>query len=440
MRTGGFTVSLLGACLLLGQYAAAQTPAGESPELRARQELLFDQMLQDPDNLNLMFEHALASIELQDYEAAISTLERMLIFNPQLARAKVELGAAYFRLGAYENARYYFLDVLENHEPPAEVTRRVNGFLDEIGRRTRNSGVSVIATFGATYSSNANLGPPDADVLLGGQPAVLNDAFVESDDFGIRATARARHFVDLNQPDGDVWITDLSLFSLHYFDETQGDLDSFTIQTGPRLSLDERTYGPKLRPILFGDFVTSSNELLYVTGGVGAEYSDSLTEQLNLFAGATVGWREYVDRPDFSGPTARATVGLAYTPEPAVTVSGAVYAETDRADLDANANVEFGARIGGTYRYDSGFEFTERLWAVSAFATAAYRRFDEANPVFDATNLREDIDLRVGASHVFHLTGGWFVQADADYLVRDSDIPNFEIDNIGVALSVGRAF
>lgn len=440
-------IALAVAALTAGQ-AWAQSTASEG-DLRAQQERLFEQMFADPDNLDLMFQHALISIELLDYEAAISTLERMLIFNPQLSRAKVELGAAYFRLGAYENARYYFEDVLANDNPPPEVMRRVRGFLDEIGRRTQESGATLVTTFGATYSSNANLGPSDPSILLGGQPAVLDNAFVQSDDLGFRATAAARHFVDLNEPDGDAWITDASLFSLHYLDETQGDLDSFTIISGPRLSLDTQNYGPKLRPYLYGDFVTSGNELLYVTGGVGVEYSDTVSDEVNIFAAAQSAWREYPDRVGFSGHTHRLAFGVAYTPDPSFTFTGSLFAETDRTETfvqdislppgDPNSNYEVGARLGGTYRYDSGFEFTDRLWSLSGFVGTTYRRFDEPS-LIDPTTDREDVDFRAGLSHLFHLEGGWFIQADADYLLRDSNQPNFDIDNVGVALSIGRTF
>ena len=41
-------------------------------------------MLQDPSNLDVAFEYASLSSQVGDYEAAISTLERMLIFAPKL--------------------------------------------------------------------------------------------------------------------------------------------------------------------------------------------------------------------------------------------------------------------------------------------------------------------------------------------------------------------
>ncbi|MEO1613657.1 MAG: surface lipoprotein assembly modifier, partial [Pseudomonadota bacterium] len=353
--------------------------------------------------------------------------------------AKVELGAAYFRLGAYETARFYFEDVLENDNPPPEVQRRVNGFLDEIGRRTQSEGGNLVASFGVTYSTNANLGPSDNQVLLSNQLIPLDPGDVESSDVGFRASVAGQHFIDLNQPDGDNWITEASIFSLHYIEETAGDIDAFTFRTGPRISLNEQSFGPKLRPFGYGDFVVSSNELLYATAGIGVDYSDSISDQLNIFLSAQSSWREYVERNDFDGSTLRLTASFAYTPDPEVTYTGVAYAETDRTSADFNSNVEFGARLGATYRYDPEFDFTDRLWTISGFVGGAYRFFDDNDATISATT-REDFDFRSGVSHVFHLTGGWFVQADADFLYRESNIRNFDLDNLGVGLSVGRTF
>lgn len=443
-RAGLLAKAVAVACLAAPLAASAQS--GSETDLRARQEALFAEMLKAPDNLDLMFEHALTSIALSDFEAAISTLERMLIFNPDLSRAKVELGAAYFRLGAYENARFYFQDVLEKDNPPPEVARRVNGFLDEIGKRTQKSGSTFVATFGGAYSTNANLGPPDRDIFVGGLTAQLNDEFTEDADFGFRTTLAGRHFIDLDQPDGDVWLTELGIFSLHYVDETRGDIDSLTFRTGPRLSLTPENFGPKIRPFVEADVVRSNNDLLYGTLGVGAEYSDTVSDEINLFASGFGAWREYNDsnRSAFDGATFRGSVGVAYSPEPELTVTGLLSGETDRTRKDrfglrSKSNYEIGARLGAIYRYDSGLEFTERLWSVSGFVGGTYRRFDDPDLETRGT-VREDYDVRAGLSHVFHLSGGWFVQADADVLVRDSNISNFDLENFGGGLSVGRAF
>jgi cytochrome c-type biogenesis protein CcmH/NrfG len=80
--------------------AAAQSPAGaEASSLEARKNALFQQMLRDPGNLDAAFAYAEVSAQLGDYEAAVSALERMLLFNPDLPRVQLELGALYFPHG-----------------------------------------------------------------------------------------------------------------------------------------------------------------------------------------------------------------------------------------------------------------------------------------------------------------------------------------------------
>ncbi len=423
-----------------GAQAQDTQQTADGGALRARQLALNEAMLRSPDDLELMFEHAMLSIDLRDYEAAITTLERMLIFNPKLSRAKVELGAAYFRLGAYENARYYFEDVLENDGPPPEVERRISAFLEEIDRRTRKSGFSGIVSVGATYSSNANLGPPDAGVLVFDTPAVLNNEFVEADDVGFRFVAQGRHFYDLGRPNNDAWLTDVSVFSLNYLDETRGDIDSVSVQTGPRLSLDEFSYGPKLRPYLSAELLTSGNDVLYYAAGAGVEYTDTFSDTLNLYAAYAGEWREYEDRNEFDGHSHRVAFGVAYAPSANTALTALAYGETDQADADFNKNYEAGLRLGFQHRYDSGFAFTERLWNVGGFASVSGRWLEEANPAVSAGRTRSDLDLRAGLSHIFHFTGGVFVQVEADYLYRESNLPNFDLENLGAAISVGLTF
>lgn len=417
--------------------ASAQTAEAD---LRARQEQIHAAMLAAPDDLDLMFEHALASIELRDYEAAINTLERMLIYNPNLSRAKVELGAAYFRLGAYENARYYFDDVLANDGPPPEVARRIHVFLDEIDKRTQISGFSGVASFGVTYSSNANLGPSNSNIIVLGVQATLNDEFVESDDVGFRGSLQGQHYYDLGRPNEDVWLTDISVFSLHYLSETTGDLDNISIYTGPRLGLDDQRFGPKIRPFLSGEALRSDNDLLYYSAGIGLEYSDTLNDTVNVFGALESKWREYDKRNDFDGSSHRIGVGASYSPDADTAFSALTYFETDQADKDYNTNYETGLRLAAVHRYDSGLDFTDRLWSLSGFAGAAYRRYEDADPVIDPNRKRHDVDLQAGISNTFHLTGGWFVQAEADYLYRNSNLKNFDLKNFGTALSVGLTF
>jgi tetratricopeptide (TPR) repeat protein len=112
--------------------AVSQVPEGEeAASLQAQKDALFQQMLSEPGNLDVTFAYADVSARLGDYEAAVSALERMLLFNPDLPRVQLELGALYYRMGSYDLARSYF-ERAATANPPTEVRARVDQYLADI--------------------------------------------------------------------------------------------------------------------------------------------------------------------------------------------------------------------------------------------------------------------------------------------------------------------
>lgn len=450
------SVGVVGLALALAVAAAqpataqdqAQDLAGlDEDALRARQNQLFDVLFEDPDDLDLMFDYALTSIALEDYEAAISTLERMLIYEPNLPRVRLELGAAYFRLGAYQTAEYYFASVREDPATPPEVAARVDRFLAEVDRRTRRNVVSGEVSAGVTYSTNANLGPNDAEVLVtfpgADDPAIfrLDDDDTEEGDVGFRALATIRHSYDLDRPRDDAWVTDFAGFTLHYADESSGDVDLASLRTGPRLALTAEQFGPTLRPFAEVDFVRSDNDPLYATFGGGLEFTDSVGEGVGVFASVRSGYRDFFeDRDGFDGTTHRVVAGAAYAPTRDLVLRGSIIGEADFADDDFNTNGEIGGRIGVLYSYAPGLDFVDRPWVLRGFGQITGRFFDEPDPVVDPDESRRDRDFRLGVSHDFNLVDGWRLRAEVDALRRESNIRNFELDSVSGTLSVGYAF
>ncbi len=163
----GISVLALG-LIAVAPQAIAQNDS--TADLRAEQSRLFDRLYEEPSNLDLMFDYAVVSIRLQDYEPAISTLERMLIYRRDLSRVRLELAAAYFNLGSYEVAKHYFNQVLDDPELSGEARERVALYLNEIEGRTKRSSLSLTTNVGITYATNANLGPLSNEVTVGGVP------------------------------------------------------------------------------------------------------------------------------------------------------------------------------------------------------------------------------------------------------------------------------
>ena len=146
----------------------AQTPT--AGDLEQQFEQAFKHMLLDPSNLDNSFRYAELGIKIGDYEAAISALERMLLYNPDLPRVRLELGVLYFRLGSYAIARAYLTRAVAGDNVPDDVRARVAVFLDEIDNRLSNHRFSGSVYGGLRYQNNANAGPERAAISLAGAP------------------------------------------------------------------------------------------------------------------------------------------------------------------------------------------------------------------------------------------------------------------------------
>ena len=63
--------------------------------IRKERQAIFDELIEDPTNQGNLFKYANLSIISGDLEAAIGVFEQMLIYDPTLARIRLELGALF---------------------------------------------------------------------------------------------------------------------------------------------------------------------------------------------------------------------------------------------------------------------------------------------------------------------------------------------------------
>ena len=84
------------ACFTLALSAATAGVAQEiPPAARAELDKAFQAVVTDPSNFDLTYTYAQMATKFGDYEAAITSYERLLLFNPHLPRVKAELGVLY---------------------------------------------------------------------------------------------------------------------------------------------------------------------------------------------------------------------------------------------------------------------------------------------------------------------------------------------------------
>lgn len=451
--------SAAAACALFafsGQASAQVAPA-EAETLRAEQAEIFAQMFEAPDNVDLMFRYALISIKLQDYEAAITTLERILIYRPEEARVKTELGASYFRIGSYPIARFYFDEVVNDPAAPEDLKTRVAGFIEEIDRRTQTSYFSGKIGLSGVFTTNANNAPGTADFLVGDQIATaLGPNVTDQTDVGAQFSGQVSHFYDLGNASGDQWRTDLSFLALHFADVSEGDIDAVVLRTGPKLSVDDDRYGVKLRPFVEADHIRYGNDPLLSTLGVGVEITNTIDQNMSFFSDFRVGYRDHhapspagsVFPTSQDGVIVRGRVGLNYFYDESLALTGQIVSDyeaitgddaassTGAVFNDASDSFEIGVKGTARYFYDSGADFASRRWMLTGEAGANYRTFSATS--LANTNEREDVEFRFGIGNTAYLQDGFALVARANYFIRESNITQFDLDNLTV--TVGAEF
>jgi tetratricopeptide (TPR) repeat protein len=242
-------IGAAGLALAVVPGALAQTAASSSsPEAQAASpsaapmsdmdkriaaDLLFKRLLIKPDDLDAGFRYAELETELGDYEAAIGALERMLYYNPNLPRVKLQLGVLYFRLHSYEMARNYFDAILTAKDTPPDIQTEVQTYIVAVDKAVATNQFSVYGQFGLAYQTNANAGPNSPNVLAIGQNALLSPQFQKTSDWNAFGLVTAHDFYDFNDQRGDGWESDLIAYYSQQFRVTRLDLGLVELRTGP---------------------------------------------------------------------------------------------------------------------------------------------------------------------------------------------------------------
>lgn len=383
----------LALCLLLGAAlvmpAAAQSaPAGQAA-LQARKEALFQEMLRDPANLDITFAYADVSARLGDYETAASALERMLLFNPDLPRVDLELGALYFRMGSFDLARNYFRKALAAHPPPA-VRTRVAAYLAQIAALERRSHLAGYLLFGTQYQSDANIGPGSPLINSPIGPVILGDQFVKHADSNLFATGGAIYSYDLHTQNRDTFeITGVG-FMNHLFTFSRLDLDLLEVTAGPRFRFPRGgPIGPlpaSVRPYLILDEVGLGENQYFDAYGTGFEYDKEFPRGLalrSIFEFRQKNFTNAADRPlsrGLNGNDKLVSIGLT---EP-ITANSGLGVQFDFLDqatrLPWYANRSYA--VSGSYHvhYANPLHLNKRLWEDTVYLSRTYDLYAAPDP------------------------------------------------------------
>lgn len=376
--------------------AFAQGAVFGTTELKARQAALLKASLADPANLDAAFEYAMVSAQVGDHEAAISTLERMLVFAPGLPRVQLELGVLYLRLGAEDVAATYFESALAAPNVPPQVAERVNLYLAAIAKKEAPAKVSGMLTTGVRVQSNANASPEGRRIQLNGNTFLLDDTSTGKADVNGFLSGNVHFSYDLGLQ-GDTLEADLVFYGARY-----GKLDRLNTE------MAELTFGPTLNLARIG--IDDARLGLYgIANGIrldGANYSGAIgagvrlgmkvMERDEINARLEVRRRWFNDTVRY--PTASDRAGYAlravstYHHRFTAAFSGRLSLMLDYEDAQVawKRSLEAGVSAGLTYRFSSPFGPDAGPWSIDLEAGYSRRGFSRPDPLVNRSRSQRD--------------------------------------------------
>lgn len=428
---------------------APRIQEGQQPQqIEERRQRLFNLMLANPADLDTAFEYAALSSQAGDLEAAISTLERMLIFAPDVPRLQLELGVLYFRLGSYEVARNYFNSVLSAPNVPDPVKLRVDRYLSAIKTQTAVNRFDGAVLFGTRYQSNANGGAIDRIIDLNGRDFILNDAAMADADTNAFVSGNFHYSHDFSSQ-GDRFDVDLSTYGALYAHHHEINIALADVRFGPvfnldRIHLDDTEFG--VYGILGG--IVLQGDPYWLGGGAGVKLSKRFSPQTRAEVRFEYQYQDY--RNSTLRPTADDRTGdkylvggvLLHQLTDRVSVFGFLNGERTEARREYESNRQIEAGLGMNYSFAAPLTFKNApsLWTVGLAAGLGRRLYDEPDPAINAGQAQRDVESFVRGTLTIPLAETWSVQTTVGYQNVSSNYDIDSFDNISTSIGFMKRF
>src|SRR5436190_14311034 len=377
-------------------------------ELETQADQLFNQLLKDPKNVDLTLRYAEAAAKLGNYEAAISSLERLLLLDRNFPGVRLQLAELYRRLNSFEMARSYLTQAEQEPGAGEQARARIQALRADIDRASSGSRFAVNLVTGLRYQTNASAEPAGADIIAGGVPQTLSTLFAGKPGWDLFATGNVQHSYDLG--DAKLETNGLAYVS-QQFAHSWLNVAALEVNSGPRFDISGGGVNlVSARPYAVATEVLLGNRQYLGSLGAGVSFDRPIVEGLNAGAFYEFRAKPFADTPRVPDATAQNSTinsfGAALSYQPIE--NGTLGFQTSYALTDTDARV--GSTKGLVFRvsYSQIFplppEFGVGPLVVTPLVYRIYSWDTEPNPIFNPTLRGSTKEWRYGLTAKLGLT------------------------------------
>ena len=389
----------------LGVLCVAATFAAASTTHAAPRDDAFQALLKSPADRTLMLRYARLSVQSRDYEAAVSTLERLLDLEPDNQDARMSLARAYFALGADDVARYHLALVQSRGQLTPDEEADLRALSSAAAERTAPFSYSGFLQAGAIHNSNQ-----------GGT--------------GLAYGAGLNLRWDLPGPAGNAWTATLRFDGRDMPGGSANDTSRFLARTGPSFKIGQADIGPELRPYL--EFQSVDDDDLLDEGETllaGIAISAPIGAQWAVFGDVAFGKlrRDTIAR---DADVTRAIIGAELRP----TQNSRIALSFRHQEEDARPGGATRDRTGG--RLDASMTFRPGDWAKRNWTAGAFYQMDEVTFI----NGRQDDITSYGVHLKAYVTRETSLTLAIRRIERDSSVNAQDREDTLLSLVAGWEF
>jgi hypothetical protein len=394
----------------------------------------YDEVLQHPDDVDLNYRFAQTQVARGELRGAASTLERILLLAPDLARVRLLYAVVLYRLDNLNEAEREFRTVSKLPMPDS-LRIEVDFYLDQIALRRKTTRYSATLGGGMQWDSNRNAGPDGAQVLFLDRPLQLVQGKKQSDFSGVMlAGLRAQH--DLGYDAGHALLGGIQVFGQKQVEETDLDLMALSGEFGGLY----RSPWVDVQPGIYGTYMNLAGESYLSTIGTGVRANHRFSQSVDVFARLRFDyeWFESLDRSEITdqrtGARVQGGIGATWTPIPVLRIDAGVGGVYKAADQDFYSYTGPVAFLGGTWLLGRG------QFLLSTF-TFEYDGYEGPEPIVSSKTRRDQIyiaGLTYGAPLAFLMpflshTAAFrdtLLTVNATYMDEQSTIENYRYDDL----------
>ncbi|HEY8163738.1 MAG TPA: tetratricopeptide repeat protein [Methylocystis sp.] len=429
-----------GVCALVALCASAS-----AQDIRAERDRLASYIQAHPEDYESTYRFVVLTTELRDYEAGIGALERVLMFNPNLSRARKELGFLYARLGAWEVAAEHLRAAKAAGDLDPIQIAQIDAQLPDIEKQTQASRLSVRIHTGLRAQSNANYFPASNLFQVGG--IGLGSTAPRKGDMNAFQLVLAAHDWEFGNQRGDQLETRVTAYATEQFSLPQYSVALFTATVGPRFFVPQTmVQSLSVRPYLTGAVSMLGSNNYLNAGGAGASVRVELAPDVYLEPGAE--WRGLGVQPvrGVFGPSPFQTLSTLATGDVAtgyllgsyrllddVRLDGRVAYSRATAGYAAQSSDQVDVQAMLRVEVDPPHPMIARRWTIAPYARFTNLAFDAANPLVNPFVARRDTAWNYGVVLDAPVTETFGFAGNLEFMRNDSNLPNFKTQNVSVS-------